>query len=153
FLNYHYHLEHHRDPDCPWRGLPDRARNSKPPIRFLAILYLMWRGPRLLPGSAQGLARERLLNGSIVACHIAVFAAAFGLIYGLSSLDYLSRTTLYDVALPIDGVPHFVPLTVFIYVTITPFLAIAPVVLRTPERTLPLLAALLIELLVAGLCF
>ena len=52
FLNYHYHLVHHRDPSIPWRELPDHARPDDPSPSFWQIYWQMWRGPRPLPDDA-----------------------------------------------------------------------------------------------------
>lgn len=154
FLNYHCHLEHHRDRDCPWQVLPMRVQpDHDRPRRFLSILLLMWQGPRLLPGSHQGGARERLLARCVVAAHVVIFGAVFGLVYGLSSADFVSRHALHDVALPIDAMAPFVPATAAIYLTITPLLLAAALVQREPKRTLPLLGALVFQVVVAGLCF
>lgn len=49
FLNYHYHLAHHRDPSLPWRDLPGAVRSGDPSPGFWSIYWQMWRGPRPLP--------------------------------------------------------------------------------------------------------
>lgn len=49
FLNYHYHLVHHRDPSIPWRALPAHARPDDPNPTFWSIYLRMWGGPRPLP--------------------------------------------------------------------------------------------------------
>ena len=135
FLNYHCHLEHHRDRDCPWQGLPLRMQAERdPPRRFLSVLLLMWQGPRLLPGSGQGSARQRLLDGWVIAAHILVFGAVFQLVYGLSSLDFVSRQALFDLALPIDARAPFVPGAALIYLSITPLLLVTGLVLGEPCR-------------------
>lgn len=51
FLNYHYHLVHHRDPSISWIDLPGNARTSDPSPSFWSIYLQMWRGPRPLPAS------------------------------------------------------------------------------------------------------
>lgn len=154
FLNYHCHLEHHRDQDCPWQTLPSRMQSTRnPPRRFLSILLLMWQGPRLLPGSRQGAPRERLLARCVVAAHVAIFGVVFSLVYGLSSIDFVSRQVRYDLSLPIDALAPFVPASAAIYLTITPLLLIAALVQQEPRRTLPLLGALVFQVVIAGLCF
>lgn len=50
FLNYHYHLAHHRDPSLPWTDLPQAVQAGDPNPSFWAIYLQMWRGPRPLPG-------------------------------------------------------------------------------------------------------
>jgi fatty acid desaturase len=51
FLNYHFHLVHHRDPSIPWTRLPDHVRPGDPNPSFWEIYLKMWRGPRPLPGT------------------------------------------------------------------------------------------------------
>jgi fatty acid desaturase len=152
FLNYHDHLAHHRNVAVRWQDLP-RAAGDGPKRGWLAMLYLMWRGPRLLPGSGQSARRQRQLEWTVIACHAAVFAAAFQLLYGLASADFVARTTFYAVALPIDAQAPFWPLWSLAYVSIGPLLLAATVALRLPERTLPFLAALMLQLVVGVLCF
>lgn len=152
FLNYHDHLAHHRDVAVRWQDLP-RAAGDGPKRCWLAMLYLMWRGPRLLPGSGQGEDRRRLLAWSVVGCHMLVFAAAFQLLYGIGSADFVTRAALHDVALPIDANAPFWPLWSLAYISIGPLLLTATLALRLPERTLPFLAALMLQLVVGVLCF
>ncbi|MCG6856926.1 MAG: fatty acid desaturase [Salaquimonas sp.] len=54
FLNYHYHLVHHRDPSIPWTELPAHVRTGDPNPRFWDIYWQMWRGPRPLPAEKNG---------------------------------------------------------------------------------------------------
>ena len=49
FLNYHYHLAHHRHPNTPWLYLGEHVDKSEPQPSFLGIWLAMWRGPRRLP--------------------------------------------------------------------------------------------------------
>jgi fatty acid desaturase len=51
FLNYHFHLAHHRDPSLPWTDLPGSVQAGDPSPSFWAIYLQMWRGPRPLPGA------------------------------------------------------------------------------------------------------
>lgn len=53
FLNYHFHLAHHRHPNASWIHLPRLADPSTPRPHFLAIWWSMWRGPRPYPGPEQ----------------------------------------------------------------------------------------------------
>jgi fatty acid desaturase/membrane-associated phospholipid phosphatase len=152
FLNYHDHLAHHRDVLVRWQDLPDAAGDA-PKRSWLAMLFLMWRGPRLLPGSGQGERRQRQLEWSVLACHMAVFAAAFQVLYGIASADFVTRSALYDVALPPDAHAPFWPLWSLAYILIGPLLGVAALVLRMPERAWPFLATLLFELAVGVLCF
>jgi fatty acid desaturase len=48
FLNYHYHLAHHRHPNTPWLYLGRHVDHSQPQPSFLGIWLSMWRGPRRL---------------------------------------------------------------------------------------------------------
>jgi len=50
FLNYHFHLVHHRDPSIPWIHLPKHASEADPSQSFWSIYLQMWRGPKPLPG-------------------------------------------------------------------------------------------------------
>ena len=154
FLNYHYHLEHHRDPECRWQDLPSRVQpDADKPQRFLSILLLMWQGPRLLPNSSQGEARQRLLDRCIVVMHVLVFGAVFELVYGLANRHFLTQTSFIDLALPIDRLMPFAPEWSLAYVTIMPLLLVTALVLATPQRSLPVLGALVFQVIVAGLCF
>ncbi len=154
FLNYHYHLEHHRNPNCRWQDLPASKQQSGEPARpFLSMLLLMWKGPRLLPGAHQGAARQRVLDASVLTAHILIFGAAFALIYGLASHDFTARTSLYDVALPLDALAPFWPIWGLAYITITPLLLATAILLRTPDNSLPFLGALIFQLIVASVCF
>jgi len=49
FLNYHYHLAHHRHPNTPWLYLGRHVEDSGPQPSFLGMWLQMWRGPRRLP--------------------------------------------------------------------------------------------------------
>lgn len=49
FLNYHYHLVHHRDPSLCWTNLPAHEKPSDPAPSFWSIYRKMWRGPQPLP--------------------------------------------------------------------------------------------------------
>jgi fatty acid desaturase len=48
FLNYHYHLAHHRHPHTPWLYLGQYVDRSAPQPSFLGVWLSMWRGPRRL---------------------------------------------------------------------------------------------------------
>lgn len=49
FLNYHYHLAHHRHPNTPWLHLGQYVDRADAQPSFLRIWLSMWRGPRRLP--------------------------------------------------------------------------------------------------------
>jgi len=53
FLNYHYHLAHHRHPKVPWIHLPRFVDRGRPRPAFLAIYLAMWRGPRAFPETGE----------------------------------------------------------------------------------------------------
>lgn len=152
FLNYHDHREHHRDVRVRWQDLPRAAAGGRE-RGWLAMLFLMWRGPRLLPGSGQPPERQRQLEWSVLACHVVIFGIAFQLLYGIGSADFAARSLLHDVALPIDARAPFWPLWSLAYVSIAPLLLTAALALRTPDRSLPFLAALMLQLAVGVLCF
>lgn len=46
FLNYHFHLAHHREQAIPWIHLPSRVDPTGPQPAFWRVLLAMWRGPR-----------------------------------------------------------------------------------------------------------
>ena len=48
FLNYHFHLAHHRHPNTPWLYLGEYVDQREPQPSFLGIWLSMWRGPRRL---------------------------------------------------------------------------------------------------------
>jgi fatty acid desaturase/membrane-associated phospholipid phosphatase len=153
FLNYHYHQAHHIDPSVPWQRLPSAVSADAPPVSFLRILYLMWSGPRLLPGSAQTRGRETQLHWMVIACHVIIFGLAFLAIYGFSSVEYQSLAQLHDVATRIDALIPFVPWMSVVYLSLVPIMLVVPLVLRTPEKTLPFVATLLAQLVIAAVCF
>lgn len=51
FLNYHYHLAHHRHPTTPWLYLRKMVEPDDPRPSFLGVWLSMWRGPRRLDAS------------------------------------------------------------------------------------------------------
>jgi hypothetical protein len=87
---------------------------------------------------------------AINAALAAVFAAYFWIVYGACDLLAAHAAWRYHVALPFESMIPFVPWAAAIYLTITPFLCLALLVLRTPERLLPLFATLCAEVTVAG---
>lgn len=48
FLNYHYHLAHHRHPTMPWLHLKAMVDPAEPQPSFFGVWLSMWRGPRRL---------------------------------------------------------------------------------------------------------
>jgi fatty acid desaturase len=49
FLNYHYHLVHHRAPHIPWLYLPRFVRPDDPQRSFWKIYFSLWGGARPAP--------------------------------------------------------------------------------------------------------
>jgi fatty acid desaturase/ketosteroid isomerase-like protein len=49
FLNYNYHLAHHRSPDVPWLHLPRLVRRDDPRPSFWSIYWSLWGGARPSP--------------------------------------------------------------------------------------------------------
>jgi fatty acid desaturase len=49
FLNYHFHLVHHRSPGIPWIHLPKFVRPGDAQRSFWSVYLSMWLGPRRLP--------------------------------------------------------------------------------------------------------
>jgi len=50
FLNYNFHLAHHRDPSVPWLHLPKLVRASDAQPSFWRIYLRLWLGARPAPG-------------------------------------------------------------------------------------------------------
>jgi membrane-associated phospholipid phosphatase len=94
-----------------------------------------------------------LLDRCIVAVHVLVFGAVFELVYCLANRHFLTQTSFFDLSLPIDRLIPFIPEWSVAYVTITPLLLATAIILATPQRSLPVLGALVFEVIVAGLCF
>jgi fatty acid desaturase len=49
FLNYNYHLVHHRQPSIPWLHLPAHVRPGDPHPSFWSIYLRLWLGARRAP--------------------------------------------------------------------------------------------------------
>jgi fatty acid desaturase len=149
FLNYHFHLCHHRDITVPWRKLPDRVRNDDPTIPFKHMLYFMWAGPRLKPGEtlpAATLSRHALTVNVFLTV---IMTLVFGAIYAAGDALHLAATWRTDLTTPFDRAVPFYPAAAAIYLCVSPMLMAAPFVFRTPERLLPFGAAIVVELLIA----
>ena len=52
FLNYNFHLAHHREPDVPWIDLPARVRPGDANPSFWSIYWRLWRGARPAPAGS-----------------------------------------------------------------------------------------------------
>ena len=48
FLNYHFHLAHHRHPQTPWLHLGKLVDPAEARPSFIRVWLSMWRGPRRL---------------------------------------------------------------------------------------------------------
>jgi fatty acid desaturase/membrane-associated phospholipid phosphatase len=153
FLNYHDHLAHHQDTGRPWHALPTAVHATQPSVPLLDILYLMWTGPRLLPGAPRDASRLASLRRAVVVAHVLVFGALFIAIYGSSSLLHASADALHDVATRWDALVPFVPASGLLYLSLTPLLLTTAFILRQPERTLPFVTTLGLQLVVAWCCF
>jgi membrane-associated phospholipid phosphatase len=97
-----------------------------------------------------GLPKGDALRGNLVLSF--AFAAYFWIVYGGSNF-LAANSARSHVALPLDLMIPFVPWTVIIYLTITPLLCLAPFILRTPQRLLPLFVTLMVEVTIAGVVF
>ena len=49
FLNYNYHLAHHREPQIPWIHLPNCVRPGDAQPSFWRIYLVLWRGAQKAP--------------------------------------------------------------------------------------------------------
>ncbi len=49
FLNYNFHLAHHREPNVPWVHLPRRVRPDDASPSFWRIYLSLWLGARKAP--------------------------------------------------------------------------------------------------------
>lgn len=149
FLNYHFHLCHHRDPTVPWRGLPGKAREGDASIPFKDMLLFMWAGPRLKPGAtlpAAVLARNALTVNLFLT---AILTFIFALVYLAGDALHAAAPWHADVTTSLDRAIPFVVAFAPIYLLISPLMMAAPFVFRTPEQLLPFGAAILAQLLVA----
>lgn len=45
FLNYHFHLNHHRYPNVSWLYLPQLSTSDDPHPSFWSIYFKLWKGP------------------------------------------------------------------------------------------------------------
>jgi fatty acid desaturase/membrane-associated phospholipid phosphatase len=159
FLNYHHHLGHHRNPSIAWQRLPKTVRPEDPQLSYWRVLLCMWAGPRPLadpaPEQSGGAAakpskREALVVNLFVSL---VFAMFFWLLYASGSVLSHSAPIVYRVDFAFEQAIPLVPWASLVYLTVTPFLLLAPFVLRTPERLIPLVATLALQVLTAWWVF
>ncbi len=102
-------------------------------------------------GHVLGWPRGGALRGNLLLA--GVFATYFWLVYWAGNFVALHAARRFQVALPFEALIPFVPWTAAIYLTIMPLLWLAPFILRTRERLLPLFVALCTEVTVAGVVF
>jgi fatty acid desaturase len=159
FLNYHYHIIHHRDPSIAWRNLPKVAKVGDPTIAYWRMLLCMWAGPRPLPDRSIHSSSSRAVERSSLEALIVnlVISLAFGtflwLLYGSGSWAYQTAYKVYFIDFPLEREIPFVPWASFIYFSIVLLLALPPILLKTPERFAPLVATAAFEVLVSWFVF
>jgi membrane-associated phospholipid phosphatase len=78
-----------------------------------------------------------------------VFTIYFWLLYGSSAVLSQLAPVVHRVDFAFEQAIPFVPWASLVYLTVMPFLALAPFVLKTPERLLPLVATLALQVLIA----
>jgi membrane-associated phospholipid phosphatase len=64
-----------------------------------------------------------------------------------------SAPAVHRVAFAFEQAIPFIPWASLAYLTVTPFLLLAPFVLKTPERLIPLVATLMVQVLIAWWIF
>ncbi len=155
FLNYHYHLSHHRCPSVSWMNLPRIVRPEDPLLDYWRVLLCMWTGPRPLPDGGQGAASRRSWSEALTVNLVLsfVFAAFFWLVYGSASLLFHSVPAVHRVDFAFEQAIPFVPWASLAYLTVVPFLALAPFVFKTPEQLVPFGVALVLEVFIAWWVF
>jgi fatty acid desaturase/membrane-associated phospholipid phosphatase len=151
FLNYHYHLAHHRSPSVGWMNLPKVVKPEDPQLSYWRVLLCMWAGPRALPDVERESTKEVSGHkGLIVNLMVSlVFTIYFWLLYGSSAVLSQLAPVVHRVDFAFEQAIPFVPWASLVYLTVMPFLALAPFVLKTPERLLPLVATLALQVLIA----
>jgi len=150
FLNYHDHRAHHQDVRRRWQQLPANATGE---VGLLHIIYRMWMGPVLQDEASAPRVRIALRDRTVVAMHMLVFGVLFLVIYGGASADYPGLAPYFDITLPIDAAIPFVPWTGLIYLSLNLLLVLTPIMLARPAATLPFLAAMVGQLIVAWFAF
>ncbi len=149
FLNYHFHLCHHRQTSIRWHQLPSAAQTDDPHVDYWRILYLMWAGPRPLPRVGISPTEQRVHDLTVNLFLSGIFAVIFALIYGTGDWLYRSAANPVDLSMAADNLFPFAPQAALIYLTISPLLLVAPFLMKTPDRLLPFGVALVFELLFA----
>jgi membrane-associated phospholipid phosphatase len=98
-----------------------------------------------------GLPQGDALRGNLLLS--VAFAAYFWIVYFAGDFVAARAAWRWHVALPFEVDIPFIPWMAVIYLTVTPFFCLAPFVLRTPQRLLPLFVTMCAEVTVAGLVF
>jgi fatty acid desaturase len=159
FLNYHYHIIHHRDPSIAWSNLPEVAKVGDPTIAYWRMLLCMWAGPRPLPDRSIHSSSSRPVECSSLEALIVnlvislAFGTFFGLLYGNGSWTYQTAYNVYFIGFPLEREIPFVPWASFIYLSIMLLVALPPILLKTPELFAPLVATAAFEVLVSWFVF
>lgn len=83
----------------------------------------------------------------------ALFTLLFIVVYGGADLLSAGMENRHQLAFEFEARLPFVPWMAFIYLSILPLMLLAPFVLGTPARLLPLFIVLSLEVLVAGVFF
>ena len=165
YLNYHYHLAHHRDPGIPWVHLPGRTRPGDPHPSFWRVWRMMWGGPRAAEEFAL---KELSLTSSTPSPRFVsrdgyeawsrlTLTVAFGLIFlvsygGASKLSPLVPWHI-EIGFAFEKAIPFIPAAAVAYLSVIPLLLAAPFLLRSVRELWPLFAVLVTETLIGAFFF
>ncbi|MGM9480977.1 fatty acid desaturase [Roseateles sp. NT4] len=160
FLNYHFHLAHHRRPWLPWIHLP---RDAEPGPRFMEVWREAWRGPRpadrfprftlheIAPRPAWAIPTG--IDAAAALVFSLGFTAVFVVLFGGTSVLAGFVPWHVEVALPFElGIP-FRPAWSVVYLSMIPLLLLLPLARPRWQALFPVLATLVAETLVASLFF
>jgi len=163
FLNYHFHLAHHRHSQVPWIHLGSLIRPGECRPSFYRVLLEAWRGPRppnrfpdftAYPAPREAfLGVPRGVDAAVAIALTVLFLLVFMSLYGGADAIADRVPWRIEVDLPGEiGVP-FVPAAAVAYLSLNVLLALGPFVLRTWRELVPLSATLVAETAVAALFF
>jgi fatty acid desaturase len=150
FLNYHYHLVHHRNTSIKWSELPANEHAGDTAISFRKILYLMWSGPRLM---AQSIDRQTNLQISISIALSLVVAIVFMVAYGGAALLYPQLQPGLDLSTWMDDSIPFIPSFAAIYLTVPLLMMMVPFFNKSPADLLPVATGAVVQIVLASLFF